>query len=760
MNINNKSALLRWAVTIITTITLPLLSQSPQTNCDRWLRFEIKTEANELLAHAEVFIEALHLLSKTNEKGYLEWTNLCDSTYEVEVWHQGQHQHYELQSNTFHRLIWKPTDAVRFAEMHITKLNTGRRSDHLYIPDLKAATSSSISEKLAEMPMIRLQQTGNSIQKPMLQGLSGLRLPLFQDGIRIQGQGWGNDHAPELGRWGVQEITIKKGAEALKYASDAWGNYIDLSFRPGYHSFENHGEILNGYQTNGHLYHTGIRYSQGGSSPTDGFYVSAQYLTSGDYAVPGTILSNTAFNESSIYGGWSHGWSKAIHKIDFSYFTFSGGIYLGSHIGNLSDLNRAIQNKVPTITSNISQRIIQKPLQTANHSRVSFERIPISKNGIYVRLGYQKNQRREFDPHRNPLNQFPQLNLWVHNFQSYASKHLQLGKIKFETGLQYEMKWQDWGGYFLAPQYQGRDAGFFLHIPHNGQNWNQNFTLRYDYIWRNTTLKNEAFTEHFKGLSLAYSILWNKHHSKNHIHVTLARRAPSVNERYSAGVHHGSASYEQGNPLLEMEKGIKLEWERSSQWGKLQYRTNFYALHASNFIHLNPQVEPILSVRGAFPHYIYEGLPTVYLGANFWSGIKWGEHQLEARFDMLWGAILKENRYPTQMPPPSFSIEWHRNFKKFETIFRQTWVSQMPFYTENTDLAPPPQAYALSNLFLRIPKLTRKADLRLEMGIRNIFNANYREYLDRFRYFTPQIGRSIFMQLIWNIHHHRKHQEL
>jgi iron complex outermembrane recepter protein len=666
----------------------------------------------------------------------------------------------ELRSTALphHPLDVDTAAMIRFAEMHITHHSPGNHSDHLHFKELYLSSTLSISEKMAELPMIRLLKTGNSIQKPTLQGLSGLRLPLFQDGIRIQGQGWGNDHAPELGRWGVQDIVVRRGAEALQYAADGWGNYLEIRYRPPFHAHENHLEVLSAYQSNAQAGQIGARYTQGGHQEHEGFYVSLQHQDAGDYRIPGASLPNTAYRESSMYGGYSLPTKKSIHKLDASYFQFKGGIYLGSHIGNLTDLKTAIASNVPLITSQNTQRGFLKPYQEAENMRISWERVPLKEEGFYWKMAYQKNQRKEFDPHRNSSLQFPQLNVWLHNYQYYASKKSYIFGKTLQLGGQYEYKSQDWGGFFLTPAFRGHELGLFGHFPWKSGQWHQQLTLRFDALTRNTELKEQPLDESFHGFSAAYSAILIKGSTKNEIHVSIGQRAPSVNERFSSGVHHGSASFEQGNPQIGLEKGIKIDWERQSRRGKLNYRSNLYSLYASNFIHLNPQPTPILSIRGAFPYYIYEGLPTWYVGANLWANYSFSHSRMEASADLLWGKILRSNRFPTQMPPPSMRLEWHQDFKKATGIFRQTWVSQMPFYTENTDLAPPPKPYGVSDVFVRIPSLFSKWNIKIELGIHNLFDITYRDYLDRFRYFTPQMGRNVFLQCIWNIHQHRIHQ--
>ncbi len=730
--------------------------------CDQEIHVQILNHTLQPIIQAEVFIEDLHILQKTDAQGFAHFTKLCDTHYELDIWFNGIHQHQPISTQKEIQIITWEIDSISvLAETHIIQHNIHIAADHLHIAQLPITHSSSISEQLAEIPMVRLQRTGNSIQKPMLQGLTGLRLPLFQDGLRIQGQAWGSDHAPELGRLGAQEITIAKGTEALKRSADGWGNFLEISYRPQYHAFENTAEISAGYQSNSQSWQSGVTYSQGGDKESNGFYLSAQHQNAGDYSIPNGILPNTAYQESSLYTGISQKTKKAIHFIDASYFNFIGGIYLGSHIGNTTDLANAINAPHPLILSNTISRDIGKPRQEATHTRISWERKAISTRGIQFKLGYQRNQRKEFDPHRNSQLDFPQLNIWVHSVQSYLHQSIQLGSWNAQWGVQHEYRDQDWGGFYLAPTYRGNDAAAFFNvqIPSEKPSVNQNLALRYDYIRRQTQVKNTTQFETFGGISAAYSLIWNQRNQKNEFHISLGNRAPSVNERFSAGVHHGSASYEEGNPLLPMERGLKIDWEYQYRGNVNSWRSNVYALHSNNYIHLNPQATPLLTIRGAFPYYIYESLPSTMAGVNLIWIRSYSQGNLEISGDAIWGRIWNPNRYPTQIPPLSARIQWQHYWNKWQVTLRQSAVAPTLFFTEGTDLMAPPPGYFLTDAFIQSPGLLKSIDLRIKLGIHNLFNTEYRDYLDRFRYFTPQAGRNISLQITANLHHHREHEK-
>jgi iron complex outermembrane receptor protein len=207
-----------------------------------------------------------------------------------------------------------------------------------------------------------------------------------------------------------------------------------------------------------------------------------------------------------------------------------------------------------------------------------------------------------------------------------------------------------------------------------------------------------------------------------------------------------------------MERGLKFDWEYQYRGKNHSWRNNVYALHSENYIHLNPQVAPLLTIRGSFPHYIYESLPTSIAGVNLIYIATYNRGNFEISGDAIWGRIWNPDRYPTQIPPLSLRVQWQQEWHNWVLTLRQTAVARTVFYTTGTDLMTPPPGYMLSDAYLQSPALIKSWDLKIKIGIQNIFNSVYRDYLDRFRYFSPQAGRNFSIQISTNLHHHRNHQ--
>lgn len=722
----------------------------------------IKDGKNQNITGAEVFIEELHLLKKTDKNGTVRFGKLCDKRLELDIWYRDQHLHHWGLPGKIDTLIF--VDSMeRLQPTYIKGLQVQHELTHAQGKEISNMTNTSISSQLRELPTVRLQTTGNTIQKPILQGLQGLRLPLFQNGFRLETQAWGTDHAPELGRWGIQFVDLQKGANALKWGNGTWGNALNIQYKPTLHAYENTIKTNIEYGSNAQSKGAGITLTHGGSKQYSGIYSHFSHHEANDYRTVYGYLPNTGFKESRITIGANRVVrEKYLLNIEGSYFQFLGGIYLGSHIGNQTDLLQAISRDIPSITSSISSDIIQRPYQSSEHRWAGVTWSPISKQGWHISANWQRNQRKEFDPHRTIKRTFPQLNVWKDVTQFWAIHKRQTNYGNLEYGIQSQYRWQDWGGYYLVPIFSEWGNGAFFHWNSGKttqtQPWQLASTLRLDRFQQTYLLPRSEIDQIInQGASAAFSATRLKPNGKISGHLSYTWRPASASERYSEGVHHGSASYEKGNRLIQKEQGFKADFLFSQRLKQLHFHLNLYGLYSPDFIHLNPQTKPILSIRGAFPYYKYESIPTLYAGTFIgfeYNSTHWNVSQ---NVDFIYGKLINPARYPTQLPPLRLENTVKYIVSNWNLELTTEYNSKQFLYTTSTDMMPPPDGFVLFHLGVKRTFFNSK-NTSIGLFIDNISNTVYRSYLDRFRYFSPQAGRNIRIQLLYQLHHHRKHK--
>ncbi|MBM3937057.1 MAG: TonB-dependent receptor [Sphingomonadales bacterium] len=769
---------------------------------------------------AEIFVELSHSIAHADANGFATLKGLCSTTTDVEINHQGKHHHLILLSKSAEEsanrslfvvvlngdrdstfVVSKTeylssqqflSETLPLAQVR-ARVNT--QGDALLSAQLQAMPLQNLARSLEPLPMAQTLSTGMGIGKPVVQGMFGQRLPILNNGFRIEGQTWGLDHAPEVDLWGAQTVQLLRGTEALAVAADAWGNAINLVNHYDFHQFNRDYTQLLSTQTNGGGIQVAGRYIQGREKQHPGqwtenslrmlqhpygkghYWLYSGKMT-GNYSTPTHTLSNTATREASVsYGNlWNSQrgyWglkAKAEREFHAKAYFFRGGIFSESHIGNVNDLLLAMQRTEPLQNAPFSYHI-NKPMQQAGHFQASYNNRNevLGKYLIHHKFAVQINQRWEFDPHRSSTKTFAQLNLWQGTINQYTgfSRIRPTRTWQSKWVFQNSGQWQRYSGYYFLPDFQQWQPNIHWHIS-NTRNLKaqHSLVLRGDYLIRNVFPKSngkttETWQRNF-GPSAAYSLIREMGHHQWQLHVSQLWRTPSVNELYTRGVHHGAASYEEGNASLKPETGQKIEllWLATGKTHEIR-ATTFYQ-QSQNFIALFPMATPVLTVRGAFPGYEYKQLPTQYAGAEIQYSQKWANRglQIALRAGGIYARVKQgeDMRHPNFLPCPRGSIQINKRWSHATLMLEAIGVGKQPLYTPGTDFLPPPNGYVLVNAQLQLNTKGHDQHAHWVIYGENLGNKAYRDYMDRFRYFTNQSGMNVGIKWLYDVHHHHEHK--
>ena len=100
------------------------------------------------------------------------------------------------------------------------------------IADLNKIEQTNIVDALSNIPGIYNFSTGNGIAKPVIRGLTGMRVLTSQNGLRLENQQWGADHGFAVLNLGIDRAEVIKGPSSLIYGADALGGVIYLADEP------------------------------------------------------------------------------------------------------------------------------------------------------------------------------------------------------------------------------------------------------------------------------------------------------------------------------------------------------------------------------------------------------------------------------------------------------------------------------------------------------------------------------------------------
>lgn len=763
------------------------------------------------IENAEIFIEQDHRKTFSDENGMANFERLCSDQVDVEILFNGKHHHLTLQTmpnavdcyllllndsfatiarankDSIIAMIQQDTKGITLSPAFITTHGLRTQGDALRATQIQIAPQQNMAKSLEALPLTQTLASGMGIGKPVVQGMFGQRLPILNNGFRMEGQTWGLDHAPETDLWGVQSVILLRGTDALAVAADAWGNAINLINQYDFHEYNRDFTQLISAQSNGRGLHVAGKYIRGRSNIAQknkhpygkGQYALYSARITGNYSTPSQTLKNTGTKEASLsYGNlWNSKrgyWGiPAIsnREIHVKAYVFQGGIFAESHIGNVNDLLAAMARKNPQYDAPFTYNI-DKPQQQAVQIQASYNNsnFLLGKYHVHHKFSVQSNQRLEFDPHRSASKMFAQLNLWQGSVIQYTGfEKINSKPWKARWVFQNTSQWQRYSGYYFLPNYQQWQPNLhFYYGNKSNPKAEHEFIIRTDLLIRNAMPKSVGLTtevwQQYIGPSAAYSFHSNKKQHQWHINLSQLWRTPSVNELYTQGVHHGAAAYEQGDATLKPESGQKLEILYARLLPTAEFRFTAFAQYSANFISLFPMQSPILTVRGAFPAYEYKQMPTFYAGTEtqYLKRFSHQKLQLSARLGTVYGRIFppqsQDHRFPNFLPCPKGSISIQKQWKKAVFNVDILGVGKQPFYTPGTDFLPPPDGYVIANAQLQLFNLGKTHHARWVMYAENIGNKNYRDYMDRFRYFTNQAGQNLGVKWIYDVHHHNDHK--
>lgn len=204
---------------------------------------------------------------------------------------------------------------------------------------LEKSSTLTLGQLLETVPGVSTISSGSTISKPVIQGMHSGRILLLNNGVRLDSQSWGSDHAPEIDHTGATNVEVVKGAESVRYGYGAIGGVVLFSQAElpyGSKNLRVSGTTDLGYDTNAHAYSGTGSLEMGWRSL--GLRLHGLYRRGGDYSTAEYILNNTGYTNISLsaLAGWSNGAITA--TLFSSLFYARNGIYYASRVSDIDQL--------------------------------------------------------------------------------------------------------------------------------------------------------------------------------------------------------------------------------------------------------------------------------------------------------------------------------------------------------------------------------------------------------------------------------------
>ena len=766
---------------------------------------------NSPLFGAVVQLVGLNKGVYTDEYGLYKIEGICEGEVQLKV----SHPSCEPKTKS---IYLKENRQIHFKlEHHLEELNEVLLKGKLYnnesnssisnqikTQELEKFSNASLGDALKSISGVSSLNTGNSIVKPIIQGLHSSRVLVINDNVRLHDQQWGVDHAPNVDINSAANITVIKGSSALKYGGDAIGGTIVIEPQKAPIKDTVMGKtILNG-SSNG----------RGGSISTSlikakssGFNYRFQGSLKrlGDLRAPDYQLTNTGQRENNISLGI--GLNKIDYGIDFSYRLTNSeiGILRASHIGNARDLVNSINRQEPFFIEDFSYTI-DSPQQEVTHQIYKLETFKKLKNlgELTLQYSFQQNNRLEFDIRRGGRGDTPAMDMEL-------KTHTLLTQLEwtslegFDSNFGLEFNAQNnfanpnTGVRRLIPDYNMYTAGIFATTAYKvSEGWDLDAGVRYDFntidadkFYITSRWENLGYDQLFPEFEIGEDgnqILTNPQFDYHNISATVgasytfkndfklignlssASRAPNPSELFSDGLHHSISSIELGDLQLNSEQSFKAGVGFQGVVEKFGFNIQPYINYIEDFIVLEPNgIET--TIRGAFPVYEYRQTNARLYGIDVSANYSFDNLEFSSNFAYVNGRDVEQNEALIHMPPFNVSNtityskkEWNNFYISLNSqlVTQQNAFPDNNFRTDivNTttgefeevevDVSSTPEAYHLLNFSSGLDFDFDKTKLSINVMINNVLNTNYRDYLNRLRFYADEVGTNAMLQLKLN----------
>lgn len=747
-----------------------------QDNCQLKIKGKVIDEHDSsALAFSNIYVLASYRGVVSDLNGNFSLEGLCPGEYQLVISHVG------CNPDTLSIDLKTSIDRTFYLEHHWEELQTvdidgesyksSQSVNRLTEIDLMNRQSQSFADVLEAVNGVQSLKTGANISKPVINGFSANRIQIINAGLTHESQQWGDEHAPEIDPFMASDYTVIKGASALKYGGGALGGFVLVEPKPLRREAGIEGQFDGVFASNNRLMNASILL-EGSLEKIPAFSWRAQLSGKRSAAVqtPDYYQSNTATEalNFSLSTAYFHDRWKA--ELNYSQFNENIGIFSGAHIGNLTDLRRLIDGGDPAdIHQENSGYIIDRPKQSIQHETVNLDwRYYLDEhNQLSVKIGRQFNIREEFDKDQ-PRNRdlvaldIPEMSLSLESYLADLSwKYEKPKQLKIESGFNYRNKENSVNSFIdFIPDYQSNEIGAFSVLNKKMGKWQFEGGLRLNYKeFEVSKVTQSGIVNHALNFTTYHGSLSARRQFFDRFETdftyTYSERAPEINELFGEGLHHGTASIESGNRDIRKERMQELSAGVSTHFGKLKSNSYLYAKYIEDFIYLKAEGLQ-LTIRGAFPAFSWNNTDALISGFDQQFNYPITENlSLESKWSFVWGSNLSDDNYLIFMPANRTTNNLIYRFRlkknaasKMSVRFGQQYVFRQNRFNEAEEIAASPEAYQLFHASVQMPIISN--DLwraKLSVSVHNLFNTKYRDYLNRFRYFTDAQGRNINIHL-------------
>jgi len=497
--------------------------------------------------------------------------------------------------------------------------------------DQHSAAGNAI-DMIATIPGVSAVTTGPNVSKPFIHGLGFNRVVTLQDGIRQEGQQWGDEHGVEVDQNSVERVEVIKGPASLSYGSDAIGGVVNLITPSPVANGKILGSVQGTYGTNNNLLNGSFRLYGNQNGLVWGTILSAKEAKDYQNKHDGRVYAtNFKEKDARFMVGLNKNWGTSY--FNFSLFDDQQAIPDGSRDSITRQFTKQITGDDASRTIVPESELNSYKLPVL-HQHVQLYRIYNNSNfnvgngNLIVNLGYQYSHRREYTHPEDADVAGLNLHLTTYTYDF---------KYNFNMGNGYETTAGINGQYqnntigdatdFPIPAYHQFDIGPFLIMKKSfgkldlsgGARFDsRSFTGKAAYVdtlsgkypqlytgsdpvnTANVVQQFSALNKTFSGFNGSFGAAYNfSDHFLLKANIARGFRAPSIAELSANGPDPGSQIYHVGNADFKPEFSTQVDAGAFVTLPNVSFSVELFNNNISNYIfqqqELNADGSPVIT---------------------------------------------------------------------------------------------------------------------------------------------------------------------
>jgi len=177
----------------------------------------VTNKQNEPISGTTITIPELHKETISDENGKYVFNNLPNGKFKMVFTYIGfLTQSKEFTSNlkeqkidiVLEESVHQMEEVIVSTAFNKVQSQNVMKVEHQSMKSLSQKGTSTLIEGLATIPGVSQVSTGTSIGKPVIRGLSGSRILVYSQGVRLENQQFGEEHGLGLNDAGIESVEV------------------------------------------------------------------------------------------------------------------------------------------------------------------------------------------------------------------------------------------------------------------------------------------------------------------------------------------------------------------------------------------------------------------------------------------------------------------------------------------------------------------------------------------------------------------------